>query len=83
VENGVSVVRAGNSALSCVIDPRGKAHNLIQSDTGEIYFVKGYSVSPVWFLNKKTFYYLFGNLFVYLCLLFAVVYALTPFKKRM
>jgi len=73
VENRVSVVRAANSAFSCVIDPAGNINNLILEEDGSMLGVRGYFTGEVWFSQKRPFYSKNGNLFAWICVLISIL----------
>lgn len=61
VENRLYLVRAANTGVSAVIDPTG----VILSRTGV--FERTVLKDEVKFIDEKTFYAAYGDLFVYLC----------------
>jgi apolipoprotein N-acyltransferase len=64
VENRVYIVRAANTGISAIVDPTGK----IVSKTG--LFEQGILNETVKFIRLKTFYSMYGDLFVYICIVF-------------
>ncbi len=70
VENRRSLVRAANTGVSSVIDPYGRIISRIADDTGRTVNVRGAIVADVPVSDRRTFYTSFGNVFVFLCLLF-------------
>lgn len=67
VENGVSVVRAANSGISCIIDPHGEILGSVARD-GQQVLVEGSLVGEVPLAEERTFYTLYGDVFAYGCL---------------
>jgi apolipoprotein N-acyltransferase len=61
VENRLYLVRSANTGVSAVIDPTGVI--LSRTDLFERTVLKGY----VKFIDEKTFYAAYGDIFVYLC----------------
>ena len=77
VENKVYVARAANTGISGFISPVGEI-----IDETDI-FTRGYLRGEVYPMEKKTFYTLYGNIFVWLCTIVTVfVYCLAKFKKN-
>jgi apolipoprotein N-acyltransferase len=68
VENRVSVARAANTGISCFIDPHGKIYSRLRIDNKDL-FVRGYLTDNITISNERTFYTLYGDIFVYACLL--------------
>jgi apolipoprotein N-acyltransferase len=73
VETRLYLVRAANTGISAVIDPTGK----ILSRTG--IFERTVLKGGVKFIDEKTFYAAYGDIFVYLC---GIVLILNYFIKR-
>jgi apolipoprotein N-acyltransferase len=73
VENRLYLVRAANTGVSAVIDPTG----VILSRTGV--FERTVLKDEVKFIDEKTFYAAYGDLFVYLCGLLLI---LTDFIQK-
>ena len=77
VENKVYVARAANTGISGFISPLGEI-----IDKTDI-FTRGYLRGEVYTMEKKTFYTLYGNVFVWLCVFVTVfVYCIARFKKK-
>ncbi|MBD3425715.1 MAG: apolipoprotein N-acyltransferase [Candidatus Omnitrophica bacterium] len=82
VENRVPVIRAANTGISCFIDPQGKVTEKVQS-AGENIFIKGYATSSVNVLYGKSYYTVYGDLFVYFCaFMLAVLFITEGFLLR-
>jgi len=79
VENRVNVVRAANTGLSCFIDQKGRITGAVESN-GENLFVDGFKIGEITLAATGTFYTRFGDLFAYLCALFALVLILSKNK---
>lgn len=77
VENRVTVVRAANTGLSCWIDPVGRVRDTVK-DKGDELFVTGVRTWPIVLgPEARTFYNVWGDVFVALCLaLFVLIYPL-------
>jgi apolipoprotein N-acyltransferase len=63
VENRLYVLRAANTGISAFIDPIGK-----MTQKTEL-FEEAFLVGKVKYMHDKTFYMLYGDIFVYLCIL--------------
>ena len=82
VENGVFVVRCGNTGISCIIDPYGNIVSRLMNKTGEDLFVRGVLTGSVIISDFETFYNRFGDMFAYVCLIataFFTIYSLVTF----
>lgn len=71
VENRVSVVRSANTGISCFIDPYGRITGRVRDGEKDI-FVGGYLTSGVTLSQAKTFYTLYGDIFIYLNIMAAI-----------
>ena len=67
IENGVSVVRAGNIGVSAFITPRGEVEDKIRNERGFETYVTGALTRPVAFVHAPTFYQKFGFTFPWFC----------------
>jgi apolipoprotein N-acyltransferase len=67
VENRVNVVRAANTGLSCFIDQKGAIAAPVEAGGKDI-FVDGFSVHEIVLARTRTFYTVYGDLFVYSCM---------------
>jgi len=65
VENRIAIARAGNTGISCFIDPTGKITGRVMKNNKDI-FVRGYLTRKIPLSRKKTFYTVYGNVFVYI-----------------
>ncbi len=70
VENRVNVVRAANTGLSCFIDQRGKITAEVKVGSDRL-FVEGFEIHDIVLTNAKTLYTEYGDIFAYICVLFA------------
>ncbi|MBQ7384253.1 MAG: apolipoprotein N-acyltransferase [Clostridia bacterium] len=68
IENGRYVVRAANTGVSTVITPTGKTVASLDA------LVEGQITADVYTRNDHTLYTFVGNIFVYLCIIFAAVW---------
>jgi apolipoprotein N-acyltransferase len=76
VENRLYIVRAANTGISAIVDPTGGI--IAQSSL----FVATSLSGKVRFIDTKTFYMAYGDLFVYLCLISLAVLFLNFRKGR-
>jgi len=76
VENRLYLVRAANTGVSAVIDPTG----VILSRTG--IFERTVLKGEVKFIDEKTFYAAYGDLFVYLCGLLLILNDFIQKRRR-
>lgn len=81
VENRVNVVRAANTGLSCVIDQKGRIVSRISAH-GKDLFVDGFNTSEIVLSRARTIYTAYGDIFSYLCMIFAALNILSSYKKR-
>jgi apolipoprotein N-acyltransferase len=76
VENRLYLVRAANTGISAIIDPTGKI--LSQTGVFERTVLKG----EVKYIDEKTFYAAYGDLFVYLCGISLLIIFIISTRKR-
>jgi len=76
VENRLYLVRAANTGISAIIDPTGKI--LAQTGIFERTVLKG----EVKYIDEKTFYTAYGDLFVYLCGIVLIPYYFILQRRR-
>ena len=85
VENRVFLARAANTGISCFIDPFGRITGRVHQN-GKDVLVKGYLTQEVFPSQNKTWYTIYGDVFVYFCIVIAaiciVLAVVTPRKKR-
>jgi apolipoprotein N-acyltransferase len=74
VETRLCLVRAANTGISAIIDPDGA----INSQTA--IFTRAVLKGKVKYIDKKTFYAAYGDVFVYICFIMLIAYELT--KRR-
>ncbi len=79
VENRVNVVRAANSGISCFIDQKGRVFGMVSAGGSDI-FVEGVKTDEIILTNTRTFYTIYGDLLVYLCILMVALYNIFIFK---
>ena len=72
VENRVSVVRSANTGISGFIDPYGRVIGNIKSQNKDI-FVEGFLTKDIPLSQQRTFYTIYGDIFVYMNLLATVL----------
>ena len=66
VENGVGIVRATNTGISCLIEPNGEVTQLVRQG-GSVKEVRGVSISRPALAGRPTFYRRHGDLFAVAC----------------
>jgi len=71
VENRVSIARSANTGISCFIDPFGRIMDKVMNHHNDI-FVEGYLMGRVPLSREKTFYTIYGDIFVYLNMAMAI-----------
>ncbi|PIP08950.1 MAG: apolipoprotein N-acyltransferase [Syntrophobacteraceae bacterium CG23_combo_of_CG06-09_8_20_14_all_50_8] len=76
VENRLYLLRAANTGMSAIIDPTGKI--ISHTNLFAVATLKG----KVRFIDNRTFYMAYGDVFVYLCLIFLALVILTSLKRR-
>ncbi|MGV7224288.1 MAG: apolipoprotein N-acyltransferase [Nitrospinales bacterium] len=72
VENRVFLARAANTGISCFIDPFGRITGRVQKN-GKNVLVRGYLTQEVFPSQKKTWYTIYGEAFVYFCIVISVI----------
>lgn len=68
IENGATIVRGTNTGISCFIDPWGRISGIVRTPLGETVFARGISVETISTISHETFYKVYGDLFVLMCL---------------
>jgi apolipoprotein N-acyltransferase len=81
VENRVPVARAANTGISCFIDPYGRITAKVTNKNKAV-FVEGYLTREIGFSSERTFYTLYGDVFVYAVLIIAIVITFSCFLPR-
>ena len=76
VENRLYLVRAANTGISAIIDPTGK----ILSQTG--IFERTVLKGEVKYIDEKTFYAAYGDMFVYVCGIVLIPYCFILQRRR-
>lgn len=71
VENRVPLVRAANTGVSCFIDRYGRIGGKIKN-SGKDIFIEGYLTREISFSEEKTFYTVYGDIFIYLSFVITV-----------
>ncbi len=82
VENGVSVVRSGNTGVSCFVDPCGRIIGKVHDHNNKETFIEGYLTMNVPLSYERTFYTRYGDVFIYLNLFAAVFMIGLSFFRR-
>lgn len=72
VENRVNVIRSANTGLSCFIDQKGSVTESV-SEGGKDIFVSGFKSAEITLTETRTFYNIYGDLFVYLCIFLLII----------
>jgi len=73
VENRTNVIRAANTGISCFIDQKGKVTDTVESG-GQPLFIDGIKTHDIILTQTRTFYTVYGDIFAYLCILYAGLY---------
>ena len=81
VENSVTIVRCGNTGVSCIIDPCGRIVSRLKDLNGQDIFVRGVLTGPVTLTESKTFYTKFGDLIVYLSMVAGALVLIFSFSN--
>ncbi len=74
VENGIPMVRATNSGLSCYIDRHGRVYHVLRDRVGKELCVQGTAVDNVDISGSRTLYTRLGNVFAILCAIIAAAF---------
>jgi len=78
VENRTTVVRAGNTGISCFIGPSGEIYEQVEKSTPEgrsRKWVEGTASAPVRLSEQQTFYTAWGDVFAWIMLVFSAILA--------
>jgi apolipoprotein N-acyltransferase len=82
VENRTSIARSGNYAISCFIDPNGRIIGKIPQDSYNTFsFGKGHLTQEVTISSEKTFYTLYGDVFMFFILGVTLLAIISLFPK--
>ncbi len=73
VENRVSLVRCGNTGISCFIDPYGDIMGSVHDCNGKKVSVEGHLTMEVPLSHERTFYTVYGDVFIYMNMTMAVL----------
>ena len=83
VENRVTVARATNTGISCVIDPWGRITGMV-TNQGKCLFVEGFLTRPLSLCRQTSFYTRYGEVFAYLNIAISLsLLCLVLFKKSL
>ena len=80
VENRISLARAANTGVSCFIDPNGRIVDRVRT-RGKDIFVEGYLTRQIVATQEKTFYTRYGDVFVFINMLFVGCLVIVALKK--
>jgi apolipoprotein N-acyltransferase len=80
VENRVFIVRCANTGVSCFIDSYGRIVGKVEQD-GKDTYVRGHLSRNVTISEAKTFYTVYGDVFVYICLTVSILITVIAFFK--
>lgn len=80
VENRISIVRAGNTGISCFIDPLGRITRRFQVNNKDI-FVQGYLTQKVPLSEERAFYTIYGDIFAYVSLITTFLVFVLSFSR--
>jgi apolipoprotein N-acyltransferase len=83
IENGVYLIRCGNSGITCIIDPRGRVVARVSDTSGKESFVRGVLTGEILPLSPGTVYTRLGDWFPGVCGLVAAVFILAALFKRL
>jgi apolipoprotein N-acyltransferase len=81
VENGIAVVRCGNTGVSCFIDPSGRIVSRVEKGGRDI-FVAGFLTAEVLLRRRETFYTRYGDLFAFASIFIALLAILSAALPR-
>ena len=73
VENRTSIARAGNYSIACFIDPYGRITRDNRGNKEEEILRKGHLTWKIVISHEKTFYTVYGDIFVYIIIALAVL----------
>ncbi|MFH1025386.1 MAG: nitrilase-related carbon-nitrogen hydrolase, partial [Nitrospirota bacterium] len=76
IENRLSLIRAANTGISAIIDPKGEI--LSQTRIFERVALKG----DVKIIDEKTYYAAYGDVFVYLCAIALLILYISTKQRR-
>ncbi|MFH1791189.1 MAG: apolipoprotein N-acyltransferase, partial [Candidatus Omnitrophota bacterium] len=78
VENRLPVVRAANTGVSCFIDQKGGVFGAVE-EAGARTFVDGYAMAEIFPSESRTFYMMYGDIFIVVCL---AVFVTVFFRRK-
>ncbi|RKY42232.1 MAG: apolipoprotein N-acyltransferase [Candidatus Makaraimicrobium thalassicum] len=76
VENRIPVIRAANTGISCFVDSTGKILPGVEKEGKEI-FVSGFATDNVNMYAGRTYYTIYGDIFVYFCAFMIILLVIT------
>ncbi len=68
VENRISIARASNTGISCVIDPFGRVIQKVENNDGECLNIAGAVCKDIPLYQEATFYTKHGDIFMIFCI---------------
>jgi len=81
VENRVSLARATNTGISCIIDPYGRILGTVVKE-GEVVSIDGLLTGEVFISKHKTFFTHYGDIFTYMCLVVSIITFISALFRR-
>ena len=75
------MIRSANTGISCFIDPYGRITGRVWNNNKDIY-VDGYLTQDISLSQEKTFYTIYGDVFVYLNIVIAVLMTILSFFRK-
>jgi apolipoprotein N-acyltransferase len=83
IENGMTLIRAANTGISCFIDPWGRVSGIVRDSWGEDVFARGVSSETISAVPHDTFFKTYGDVWVGVCgAMAAVFFAVTIYRDR-
>ncbi|MDD5097085.1 MAG: apolipoprotein N-acyltransferase [Candidatus Omnitrophica bacterium] len=82
VENRTYLARAANTGISGFVHPTGKILQVVQDTSNKKIFINGAVSQNIYPVTKKSFYSIFGDLFILFCLLFDSCVIISILIKR-
>lgn len=82
VENRRPIVRAANNGISAFINSYGKPIEILTDANGKARGARGYATAQISPSNTKTFYTRFGDLFIYINLLYLFALSIYPIRQQ-
>lgn len=83
VENRVYVLRAANTGITCIIDSCGRVVKQVKDNKNKDIFVRGIISGEIKKQDDLSIYSRFGDIFVMICGLYIIWFAVFPGRKQM